>query len=124
MLIYKTQSIPCHMSHVTCHVSRVACHMSHVACRMSHNPCRMSHVIWLLSGQFLFVRKLEYTFESSNLYWDTKEKKKTRTTFHQRRTGTFGLEGGGDLIARKKITQCPKASVLYKRTQIAEKQKR
>jgi len=39
------------------------------------------------------------------------------------RTGTFGLEGRGDLIARKKITQCPKPRVLFKRTQIAVKTK-
>ena len=39
-----------------------------------------------------------------------------------RRTGTFGLEGGGDLIARK-ILHNARKHVLYKRTQIAVKTK-
>ena len=45
----------------------------------------------------------------------------TRTLKHWR-TGTFGLGGGGDLIARKKLQNARK-HVLYKRTQIAVKTK-
>ena len=58
MLIYNTQSIPCHVSQVT---------------------CRMLHVTWLLNTQLCFLPKLEYKIESSNLYWNTKKKRKTRT---------------------------------------------
>lgn len=105
MLIYNTQSILCHMPHVTCRALHVGCHMT-------------------VERSILFFGFFQkYNFESANLYWITKKKKERQGPFASKKVIEVSkLFTTSDLIAWKN-TQCPKARVLLKHSQITVKTK-